>query len=246
MTGHFLARSVTVEGVARRYQVWVPAAYGQVEGSRPRLSGQRRAAVPYKWPAILFLHGSGERGDDGQKQISVGLGAALRDGKVDAPAIVIFPQCPDNQRWVGAPRRIAIAALDAAEREFSIDPRRVALTGMSMGGAGAWILAAQYPKRWSALAPVCAYVHKPPNLPDADNPTSESYDEFARRLPKIPTWIFHGSDDPIVPVADSQEMARSLGVTAAYTEFPHVGHNAWDPAYTTTRVVAWLIEQRRR
>jgi predicted peptidase len=230
MTGHFLARSVTVDGVPRRYQVWLPAAY---DASR-------------KWPAILFLHGSGERGDDGEKQISVGLGPALRDGKVEAQAIVIFPQCPDNQRWVGAPPKIAIAALDAAEREFSIDPRRVALTGMSMGGAGAWILAAQYPKRWSALAPVCAYVHKPPKLPDAENPTSESYDEFARRLPKIPTWIFHGSDDPIVPVADSREMARSLGVTAAYTEFPHVGHNAWDPAYTTTRVVAWLIEQRRR
>jgi len=230
MTGHFLARSVTVDGVAHRYQVWIPAAY---DTSR-------------KWPAILFLHSTGERGDDGEKQISVGLGRALRDGKIDAPAIVIFSQCPDDQRWVGAPRTIAIAALDQTEREFSIDSRRVALTGMSMGGAGAWILAAEYPKRWSALAPVCGYVHRPPKLPDADNPSSESYEDFARRLPKIPIWIFHGSDDPIVPVTESREMARALGVNAAYTEFLHVGHNAWDPAYTTTRVVAWLIEQRRR
>jgi len=230
MTGHFLARSVTVDGVAHRYQIWVPAAYDATR----------------KWPAILFLHGSGERGDDGEKQISVGLGPALRDGKVDAPAIVIFPQCPDNQWWVGQARKIAIAALDAAEREFSIDPRRIALTGMSMGGAGGWVLAAQYPKRWSALAPVCAYVHKPASLPDSDNPTNDSYDKFARRLPKIPIWIFHGSDDATVPVTESREMARALGVNAAYTEFPHVGHNAWDPAYTTTRVVSWLIEQRRR
>ena len=224
--GHFLARSVTVDGVARRYQVWVPAAYDH----------------SHKWPAILFLHGSGERGSDGEKQITVGLGPALRD----AQAIVIFPQCPDGQRWVGPAQRIAIAALEQTQREFAIDPRRISLTGMSMGGAGAWILAAQEPKRWSALAPVCAYVHKPPKLDDAEDPTAESFDAFARRLPKIPIWIFHGSDDPIVPVSDSREMARALGPRAAYTEFPHAGHNAWDPAYTTTHVVAWLIEQRRR
>src|SRR5713226_10593658 len=92
MTGQFLARSVTVGGVARRYQIWVPAAYD----------------ASHKWPAILFLHGSGERGDDNQKQISVGLGPALRDSKVDAQATVIFPQCPIDQRWVGTPRKIAM------------------------------------------------------------------------------------------------------------------------------------------
>jgi predicted peptidase len=228
--GQFLARSVTVDGIARKYQVWIPAAYDRAR----------------KWPAILFLHGAGERGDDGEKQMTVGLPRALRDGEVDAQAIVIFPQCPEGKRWVGAPRKIAIAALDATEREFSIDRNRVALTGMSMGGAAAWILAASYPKRWSALVPVCAYVHRPPSLPDADNPTSESFDEFARRLPQIPIWIFHGSDDPIVPVAESREMARALGVTAAYTEFAHTGHNAWDPAYTETHVISWLLDQKRQ
>ncbi len=225
----FVARTVTVDGVPHQSPVWVPAAY-----DRSR-----------KWPAILFLHGSGERGDDNQKQISVGPGLALRDGKVDPQAIVVFPQCPENQRWVGAPRKIAIAALDAAEREFSIDRNRVALTGMSMGGAGAWILAADYPKRWSALATVCAYIHRPPTLPDADNPTTDSFDDFVKRLPKIPIWIFHGADDPVVPVSESREMARALGVRAAYTEFPRVGHNAWDPAYSQTHVVEWLIDQRR-
>ena len=225
----FVARTVTVDGVAHNYQVWVPATYDRA----------------HKWPAILFLHGSGERGDDNQKQISVGLGPALRSGKLDPQAIFIFPQCPEGQRWVGAPRKIAIAALDATEREFSIDRNRVALTGMSMGGAGAWILAADDPKRWSALAPVCAYIHRPPSLPDADNPTSESFDEFARRIPRIPIWIFHGSDDPVVPVTESREMARALGVRAVYTEFAHTGHNAWDPAYTGTHLVQWLTEQKR-
>jgi predicted peptidase len=226
----FLARTVTVDGVTHNYQVWVPAAY---DASR-------------NWPAILFLHGAGERGDDNQKQISVGLGPALRDGNVDAQAIVIFPQCPIDQRWVGAPRKIAMAALDAAEREFSIDRNRVSLTGISMGGAGAWILAAEYPKRWSALAPVCAYIHRPPTLPDADNPTTDSFDDFAKRLPGIPIWIFHGADDTVVPVTESREMARALAVGAWYTEFACTGHNAWDPAYTQTHVVSWLIDQRRQ
>src|SRR6266699_2954221 len=104
----FVARTVTVDGKPRKYQVWVPAAY---DASR-------------KWPAILFLHGSGERGSDGEKQTTVGLGAALRNGKVDVPAIVIFPQCPEHERWVGKAEKLAIAALDQTEREYSIDRNR--------------------------------------------------------------------------------------------------------------------------
>ncbi len=229
--GHFLARSVTVGGVARRYQIWVPDS---TDASR-------------KSPAILFLHGVGERGEDNEKQIAVGLGPALRSGNVDVPAIVIFPQCPSNERWAGTlGKKIAIAALDQTEREFSIDRRRVSLTGLSMGGAGVWALGAEYPRRWSALAPVCGYVHRPPSLPDTDTPSSEPYGEFARRLPHVPIWIFHGSDDPVVPVTESRSMAAALGVRAGYTEFAHTGHNAWDPAYTTTHVVQWLAEQRRK
>ncbi len=236
MMGHFLARSVTVDGVAHRFQIWLPAAYNASQ----------------KWPAILFLHGSGERGDDGEKQTLVGLGPALRNGNVDVGAIVVFPQCPVSGHWIGPARRIAIAALDAAEQEFSIDRNRVALTGMSMGGAGVWVLAAEYPDRWSAIAPVCAWVRKPQQLPDVGDPakwlisSSDPYAELARRLPNVPIWIFHGSDDPVVPVSNSRHMVGLLGANAAYTEFPHVGHNSWDPAYATTHVVTWLTEQRRR
>lgn len=229
MFGSFVARSVVVDGVERKYQIWVPAAY---DASR-------------KWPAILFLHGSGERGSDGVKQTTVGLGPAL--AKIDVQAIVVFPQCPENDRWVGrVSRTIAIAALDAAEGEFKIDEHRVALTGMSMGGAGAWYLAAEYPKRWSAIAPVCGYVHRPPSIPELGDTTSETFDEFAKRLPHVPIWVFHGSDDTVVPVQESREMSRALAPRAGYTEFAHTGHNAWDPAYQQTHVVQWLVEQRRK
>ena len=229
-SGHFVVRTVKVDGVAHRYQVWIPPNYDASQ----------------KWPAILFLHGSGERGDEGEKQTMVGLGPALREGKVDGSAVIVFPQCPADERWAGNAWSIAIAALDQAEREWSIDRRRVSLTGMSMGGAGVWILAAKYPKRWSAIAPVCGYVHRPPSLPDAESPTTESFAGFAQHLPPIPIWIFHGSDDPVVPVTESRRMADVLGANATYTEFPHVGHNAWDPAYRTTGVISWLLKQKRK
>lgn len=220
MRGKFVARQKT--------QIWLPASY----------------VASRKWPGILFLHGSGERGSDGIKQTTVGLGRALSNGKVDPQAIVIFPQCPSNRRWVNDPQ-IAIAALDAAEREFPIDKHRVALTGMSMGGAGVWFLGAKYPRRWSALAPVCGYVHHPPQRPELGDVTTSRFEDFAKKLPRVPIWIFHGSADPVVPVEESREMARALGPRAGYTEFARTGHNAWDPAYTETHLVQWLVQQRR-
>lgn len=228
--GHFVTRSLELNGLAHRYEVWVPDSY----------------EPSHKWPAILFLHGAGERGDDGETQTKVGLGAALRNGKVDGAAIIVFPQCPSDDRWTSAlGQEIALAALDQTEREFSIDRRRVSLTGLSMGGAGVWMLAAEHPKRWSALAPVCGYIHRPPTVPGVDRPSTEPFAKFARRLPRIPIWIFHGSDDPVVPVSESRSMAGALGVRAGYTEFAHTGHNAWDPAYQTTHVVLWLADQKR-
>lgn len=235
--GGFLERSISVHGVAHLYRVWVPAGY-----TRDR-----------RWPAILFLHGSGERGSDGVKQTQAGLGPALADGSAAVAAIVVFPQCPENEHWVGPAREIALAALDAVEQEFSIDRQRVSITGMSMGGAGAWVLAAEDRQRWSAAAPVCAWVVRPvalTSIPDNKLPwLAEGEDrprEVARRLETLPVWILHGSADTVVPVSESRRMASLLGARAAYTEFAGVGHNAWDPAYRTTGVVAWLVRQRRR
>ena len=76
--------------------------------------------------------------------------------------------------------------------------------------------------------------------------TTGSFAEFAHHLPAIPIWIFHGSDDPVVPVGESRGMADVLGANAAYTEFPLVGHDSWNPAYRTTGVVSWLVKQKRK
>src|SRR5687768_5243652 len=99
-TGTFVTRTVVVEGSAHLYQVWLPPGFDAKK----------------KWPAILFLHGSGERGSDNEKQVAVGLGPALRTGTISVPAVVIFPQCPEEGYWIVPERKIAIAALDAASR----------------------------------------------------------------------------------------------------------------------------------
>lgn len=214
--------------VRNGYQVWVPEGYDAAK----------------RWPAILFLHGAGERGDDNVKQTTIGLGPLLRAGKVSPPAVVVFPQCPEGSNWTASKQR-ALDALDEAEREFSIDPHRVSLTGGSMGGAGVWSVAAAAPRRFSALAPICGWVHLPASVTELRDPVAATFADLAARLPNIPIWIFHGTADPVVPVSESRGMAGVLGANAAYTEFAGVKHNAWDPAYTTTHVLEWLTKQKR-
>src|SRR2546426_11108396 len=102
----FLDRSITVGGRAYHYQVYVPADY----------------QTKQSWPAILFLHGAGERGDDGLLQTNVGLGPAIRQNPSRYPAIVVFPQVPRDSQWVGAPADMAVAALQQTMRAFHLGP----------------------------------------------------------------------------------------------------------------------------
>lgn len=228
MLAAFVEHTVVVKGVSHRYQVWVPPGYDASQ----------------KWPAILFLHGAGERGSDNRKQIEVGVGPALQ--KRPIAAIVIFPQCPEEGYWAGPERAIAMAVLDDAMKKYSIDRKHVALTGMSMGGTGTWILAAEHPGRFSAIAPICAWVSGPPPFRVVEQqPEWLGFDEVARRIGKTPVWIFHGAKDNVVSVRESRAMIDRLGANAAYTEFPNANHNSWDPAYSGTTVLEWLISVNR-
>jgi predicted peptidase len=145
----------------------------------------------------------------------------------------------------------ALAALDRTTKEFNGDPDRVYLTGLSMGGYGTWALAAKYPDRFAAIAPVCGGIRRPvrPGVPAQapDEPGIDPYAEAARKIGKIPTWIFHGGADPTVPVTESRKMAEALkaaGNDAKYTEYEGVGHNSWDKAYNEPDFPVWLLAQR--
>jgi predicted peptidase len=237
--GEFVARSVDVDGTTYRYQVFVPAS---------RAGGKRPAA-------ILFLHGSGERGSDNNKQLEVGLGPYVRGHMQDFPAIVVFPQAPDDSEWTQDAGRIAIAALDAATREFDTDPARIYLTGISMGGYGTWELALQSPQRFAALVPVCGGItvdwtnQRPQMQVKSVIGAADPFAEAARRLRDVPVWIFHGAADDTVPPAQSQRMDAALKAAGArdvrYTEFPGVNHFSWDPTYATRALWDWLFVQRQ-
>jgi predicted peptidase len=235
--GRFVQREVTVAGTPHRYQVFVPAG------------GRRGAPVP----AILFLHGTGERGDDGDRPTRVGLGPVLHARAADFPALVVFPQAPEGMDWKGEAAAIAFAALDAAAREFDADPARTYLTGLSMGGYGTWELALLQPDRFAALVPVCGGLTAPRAERDlyveALRGESDPAAALAGRLHHLPTWIFHGARDDVVPPRESRAAhaaLRDAGAEVRYTEFPDADHNSWDAAYGTDALWTWLFAQQRR
>jgi predicted peptidase len=234
--GGFVERSVTVDGVAHRYQVFVPAT--TAGGRKP--------------PVVLFLHGSGERGSDNRKQTEVGIGAYVRRHMDTFPAIVVFPQAPENAEW-NQLHTVAMAQLDAAIGEFGGDRDRISLTGLSMGGFGAWDYALREPERYAALVPICGGLVAPgrPSMNVAAVAgEADPYAAAARPLRNVPTWIFHGAKDDVVPPGFSRRMAVALKEAGAkdvrYTEFPDAGHNSWDAAYLDTpELWTWLFAQRR-
>ncbi|MDZ7267473.1 MAG: prolyl oligopeptidase family serine peptidase [candidate division KSB1 bacterium] len=233
----FLHRTLTIDGRDYCYQIFVPTAFTPAR----------------QWPVILFLHGAGERGTDCEQHTQVGIGPAIRRQLAAFSALVVLPQCRPDSVWIGAMEELALAALDKTLQEFNGDARRVYLTGLSMGGYGTWYLASRHPEKFAALAPVCGGIIPPPgrllplharNLIPADRP----YETIARKIGKTPVWIFHGEADPVIPVAESRAMTaalQALGGRVRYTEYPGVGHNAWDQAYADTAFWSWLFAQTR-
>lgn len=243
MTDAFADRSVTVteDGapVVFRYRLLEPPA-GISGVSRP--PGR-------KMPVVLFLHGAGERGSDNEQQLQyLPTWLAEPASRERYPCYLIAPQCRADHQWVevawndraSTPQAAtpttdmaaAVAALEATLALEAADPRRVFLTGLSMGGFGAWDLAARMPERFAALLPICG---------GGDERT-------APRLIDVPVWCFHGAADTAVPVERSRRMIAALeaaGGTPKYSELPDVGHDSWTPAYRDPAVLDWLFRQSR-
>lgn len=235
----FLNRSVTLGGVEYRYQVYVPREFNKKQ----------------KWPMIVALHGGGEYGSDGIRHTNVGLAPAIRRNPERFPAIVVFPQARADGRpgWQLDGGEAAMAAIDKAIRDFSVDVKRVVLTGYSAGGNGTWSLASRYPDKFAGIVPVCAFVSKftgrasaiaYPALAAGDDP----HTEVARNVAKLPIWMFHGARDDVVLPDESRRMfdaLKKLGADVQYTELPNANHNAWDPAYGNEELIKWMLSQRR-
>jgi predicted peptidase len=135
-------------------------------------------------------------------------------------------------------------------KEFGGDADRVYLTGLSMGGYGTWYLAGQFPERFAAIAPVCGGVRGPAAFPQLTmSRASDPYAEIARKVARLPIWIFHGEKDASVPVEESRRMhaaLRALGADVRYSEYPGVGHDSWNNAYTEPGFLPWLLGQSKK
>jgi predicted peptidase len=180
------------------------------------------------WPVLLFLHGAGERGDNLDVVKKHGP-PKLIDGGKQFPFIVVSPQCPNGHWW--EPSELGML-LDEIVEKYKVDQDRIYLSGLSMGGFGTWTLAAQTPQRFAAIVPICG----------GGDPTK------ARRIAHIPTWVFHGGKDPVVPLDMSQKMVDSLkknGSSVKFTIYPEAGHDSWTEAYNSAALYEWLLQQKR-
>lgn len=212
----FLYKTIEFEGATYSYSVYVPPNYAHDQA----------------WPVVLFLHGSGERGSDGFRQTMVGLPAAIRRNYTLCPAIVVMPQCPRDEVWTGPMALMAAKTLEQTSTEYRIDRDRVYISGLSLGGAGTWYLAAKFPNHFAAAGVVCGFG-------DAS---------WAANVKDMPIWCVHGLRDDVLPVEKGREMVqavRAAGGSVHYVEIPDGNHNVWDATYNDPAFWNWLLAQRR-
>lgn len=183
-----------------------------------------------RWPLIIFLHGMGERGmtlADLERVKLHGIPKIL-DTRPDFPFMVASPQCPQYSWWVAEVEGVN-ALLDEIIATHAVDPRRVYLTGLSMGGYGTWALAAAHPERFAAIAPVCG----------GGDP------RWAAALKGVPAWVFHGAKDPVVPLAESEKMVTALGEVGGdvrFTVYPEAEHDSWTETYANPALYEWFLQ----
>jgi predicted peptidase len=241
--GGLAYRTVEVGGVVRRYAVYVPREY--------------RAQDDHPWPCVIFLNGSGECGTDGQRQLTQGLLPAMINTPQDWPMIAIFPQKPDRaSTWLDHDE-LVLATLRKTSEELRIDPKRVYLTGLSQGGAGAWAIGARHADIFAAIAPICGFL---------SGPISEQ--EVGAGLASMPVWAMHGEKDDVVPIAQSEKLVAAVHTASGrvvaenppsgsslqpgnasslrFTRFPDLNHGCWDRAYRDMELGEWLLSFRQR
>ncbi|MDP4238180.1 MAG: sialate O-acetylesterase [Bacteroidota bacterium] len=206
-----------------------------------------------KYPLVLLMHGAGERGFDNRLQL---LRLKSLPFWEKNPCFVIAPQCPQKPAdgtdgesvWVltsfGAPShsmkdkptwpmQMTMDLLNKIIAEYPVDPTRVYVTGLSMGGFATWELIQRMPDKFAAAIPVCG---------GGDT-------ALAKKLVNIPLWIFHGDEDKTVMTQRSRDMVKCItnaGGHPKYTEYPGVGHDAWGRTYNNPDVWDWLFTQKKK
>ncbi|PQP81219.1 phospholipase [Paenibacillus sp. PCH8] len=184
------------------------------------------SAVDQKWPVILFLHGAGGRGNNLEMVKENGI-PHIADQDKSFPFIVISPQCPVNELWA-MQKEVVMAIVEHVLQNYPADQNRVYLTGLSMGGYGAWHLPMDYPDVFAAVAPICG---------GADPSKAEE-------LQHVPVWAFHGAKDDVVLLSESEGIVNALEALNAdvkLTVYPEGNHNAWTETYDNPELYKWFL-----
>lgn len=232
-----------------------------------RLLAPERSEPGVRYPLVLVLHGAGERGTGNAAQLGNGIGAMLQSRRSSFPCVALVPQCAADLRWVevdwsaashqlpsvpSAPLHAALSLVDAllhppprdpqlgllpAPSVPAIDPARLYLIGLSMGGYGVWDALSRQPQRFAAAVPICGGA-------------AEAQADLICAA-KVPVWAFHGALDPVVPVERSRRIVTALRrcgspARVRYTEYADVGHDAWLRAFAEPELWPWLFGQRNQ
>ena len=202
------------------------------------------------YPLFLVMHGAGERGDGNKLQIQKSFGPLeiltyARLKKVEV--IIVAPQIPLDQQWVDTPwaglchvmssspslsMQMTINLIEQSISQWSVDQKRIYVTGVSMGGFGTWDIIQRKPELFAAAMPICG----------GGDP------QLASKVKHIPVWVFHGDQDQEVKVSRSRDMVAAIkkaGGKPLYTEYNGVGHNSWEQTYTNPEVLNWFFQQRK-
>jgi predicted esterase len=229
----FLNRNIQVRGTTYRYQVYVPEEWRRDDHKL--------------WPVILFLHGRGERGSEGMWQTQTGLPQDVRDHPERWPFIIVMPQCPQDIYWTDpVGMDLALASLGHETSEFNGDPDRTYLTGLSLGGYGVWELARLYPRRWAAVVIVSGGIFWS-YAPERWTHVNTLPGEYARAVGHTPIWMFHGTEDAVVSIRQSEmmyEALKSAGGRVRFWIYQGMHHDTWTRAYNEPDVPRWLLDHR--
>jgi predicted peptidase len=227
ITGFVAGSYRSPSGEAMQYRLFVPSGYDASQ----------------KYPIVLWLHGAAGRGSDNFSQLSGGNFAGSHvwttpENQAKYHAFVLAPQVDATKGWArphtNTPPvaiRLALEILDSVEQKYSIDRAREYVVGQSMGGEGVWAALSIAPTRFAAAIALCGY--------------GDAY--MVPRVAKVPVWIFQGEEDPIVPVSRARTWVAELqkaGGTPNYTEYPSIGHDAWDVAFKEPDLLTWLFSHQ--
>lgn len=226
----FLNRRIQIGAATYRYQVYLPEEWRKDDRKL--------------WPVILFLHGRGERGQEGMWQTQIGLPQAIRDHPERWPFVVVMPQCSMDRYWTDKDMlAMAMAELDQETAEFHGDPARTYLSGLSMGGYGSWELARMYPARWAAVAIAAGGIfwsYAPERWQQAPKLSAE----YAQAVSRTSIWLFHGADDNIVVPRQDELLYAALKATGGRVRFwlyQGLRHDCWTRAYLEPELPRWLL-----